>query len=128
VTADAVRDATQDGKSTISGGVYVDAWVGAAQPGDEATVGGAQATLRVRVQAASWVDVDTIEVVVDGQTAATVAVPASTDVVRWDGEIPIDVAEAGSYVIVAAWGDEPLEPVHPGRYPFGATNPIFLLR
>jgi hypothetical protein len=29
-------------------------------------------------------------------------------------------------VIIAARGDAALEPVHPGRLPFGVTNPIFL--
>jgi hypothetical protein len=31
-------------------------------------------------------------------------------------------------VIVAAYGDAPLEPVLRGRMPFGVTNPIFLHR
>jgi hypothetical protein len=40
--------------------------------------------------------------------------------------VTVPVASGGSYVIVAAYGDQPLEPVHPGRIPFGVTNPIFL--
>ena len=47
---------------------------------------------------------------------------------RFDQDVMVDVRSAGSYVIVAAYGDSPLEPVHRGRIPFGVTNPIFLAR
>ena len=39
-----------------------------------------------------------------------------------------DVAATGSYVIVSAYGDASLDPVHRRRTPFGVTNPIFLAR
>jgi hypothetical protein len=90
--------------------------------------------VHVRVQAASWVDVDAIDVVVDGMLVATIAIDAGdadpgNPVIRWEGDIDVDVAAGmGSYVIVAAYGDSTLEPVHPGRIPFGVTNPIFLAR
>lgn len=131
----AVRDAVARGHSTISGGIYVDASVGEAGPGDEASGLGATATLHVRVQAASWVDVDALEIVVDGETIDTIEIlPGDAPDplrphVRFERDLEIDVApEPGSYVIVAAYGDAALEPVHPGRTPFGVTNPIFLRR
>jgi len=126
-----VRDALAAGHATISGGVYVDTWVGDAGPGDDATGLGATAEVRVRVQAASWIDVDAIDVVVDGAIVETIPIlPEDADplrpTTRLDATVTVDVSEAGSYVIVAAYGDEPLEPLHPGRIPFGVTNPIFL--
>jgi len=126
-----VRDVTAAGNSTISGGIYVDASVGAAGPGDDATGLGATAQVHVRVQAASWVDVDAIDVVVDGAIVRTIdilpedASPANP-VIRYEADIAIDVSGANGYVIVAAYGDSSLEPVHPGRIPFGVTNPIFV--
>ena len=45
---------------------------------------------------------------------------------RWRGSLPITVAPTGGFVLVAAFGDQALEPVHPGRRPFGVTNPIFV--
>ena len=49
--------------------------------------------------------------------------------VRFEQDLPIEVADGrGSYVLVAAYGDQTLEPVHPGRIPFGVTNPVFLHR
>ncbi len=48
---------------------------------------------------------------------------------RFDDVVEIDVGAAGrTYVVVVATGDRDLEPVHPGRLPFGVTNPIFLTR
>lgn len=129
-----VRDRLLEGRATISGGVYVDTWVGDVGPGGDAMALGMQASVRVRVQAARWVDVDALDVVVDGRTIDTIEIlPADADpenpVIRFDREIQVDVAGGdGSYVIVAAYGDAPLEPVHRGRMPFGVANPIFLHR
>ena len=129
-----VRDATAAGHATISGGIYVDVHVGTAGPGDDVTGAPATMAVHVRVQAASWIDVDAIDVVVDGQTVDTIAIAPSdanpaNPVIRFEKDIEINVApEKGSYVVVAAYGDAPLEPVHPGRVPFGVTNPIFLTR
>jgi hypothetical protein len=35
-------------------------------------------------------------------------------------------ADGAGFVVIAAYGDATLEPVHPGRTPFGVTNPIFV--
>jgi hypothetical protein len=132
LTPEMVRDATGGGHSTISGGIYVYASVNNAGPGEEVIVPSTTATLHVRVEAASWVDVDWLEIVVDGDVIDTIAVPpgdASNPAIRYQADIPIQVTPAlGSYVIVAAYGDQPLDPVHPGKMPFGVTNPIFLVQ
>ena len=129
---DVIRDRLVEGHATISGGIYVDTKVGAARPGDVATTG-AIAMVEITVQAASWVDVDTVEIVVDGETADMFTVTAAdadpTNAARrWHRTVAVDVAAGGSYVVVAAHGDRDLAPVHPGRAAFGVTNPIFLQR
>ena len=48
--------------------------------------------------------------------------------VRWHDTIDVPVAANGSWVVLAAYGDQTLEPVHPGRKPFAVTNPIWLQR
>jgi hypothetical protein len=128
-----VRDTLAAGKSTISGGIYMTASVGGVGPGGDATGLGATANVDIVVQAALWVDVDTLEIIVDGVSVATIAIlpedaDAGNPVIRYQASLPIDVAANGGYVIVVAYGDEELEPVHPGRRPFGVTNPIFLSR
>jgi hypothetical protein len=86
--------------------------------------------LHVRVQAASWVDVDAIEIVVGGMDPQVVPIlPGDADPtrpwIRFEDDLPLEVT-TDTYVIVAAYGDASLEPVHRGRTPFGVANPIFL--
>ncbi|MBX7197386.1 MAG: CehA/McbA family metallohydrolase, partial [Sandaracinaceae bacterium] len=136
LTPTLVRDRLLEGRATISGGIFVDAWAaaGTVGPGGDAMAVGMRTPVRVRVQAASWVDVDALDVVVDGTTVDTIEIlpgDASPDdpTVRFDREIEVDVAGGdGSYVIFAAYGDSTLEPVLRDRIPFGVTNPIFLHR
>lgn len=134
LSAELVRDVTAAGHSTVSGGIYVYASVGTAGPGDDVVGASPMTTVHVRVEAPSWVDVDWIDIVVDGEVVDTIGVlPGDADptrpAIRYQADIPIQVAPGfGSYVIVAAYGDAPLEPVHPGRIPFGVTNPIFLMQ
>ncbi len=48
--------------------------------------------------------------------------------IRYEADLEVAVATVGSYVIVAAYGNQNLDPVYAGRAPFGVTNPIFLAR
>ena len=128
---ESIRQAVATGHATVSGGIYVDARVGAAGPGDTVTGAPATVDLSVEIQAASWIAVDWIDLIVDGVTIDTIAVlPEDADAVnptiRYSGEFTIDVGASNGFVIVAAWGNSSLEPVHPGRMPFAVTNPIFL--
>jgi len=131
LTGSLVRDRLAAGSSTVSGGIYVSAKIGQSGPGDTTPGAGSPMTVDVTVQAASWIDVDAIDVVVDGETVDTIpVVPADADpinpVVRWRGAIPIQVRATGGFVVIAAYAQRSLAPVHPGRIPFGVTNPIFV--
>ena len=132
LTKEQVRDQLAAGRSMVSGGVYVSAKLGTAQSGDTVTGAGNPMSVDVVVRAATWIDVDTIEVVVDGITVDTIPImPADADpndaTIRWTGSIPVQAAATGGYVVIAAYGDKTLEPVHRGRKPFGFTNPIFIV-
>jgi len=131
LTKEHVRDQLAAGHSIVSGGVYVSAQIGNAKPGDTITGAGNPMNVDVVVRAATWIDVDTIEVVVDGTTVDTIPImPGDADpndaTIRWTGSIPVQPRAAGGFVVVAAYGDATLEPVHRGRKPFGMTNPIFV--
>jgi hypothetical protein len=126
-----VRDQLAAGHTTISGGIYVTAKLGAAGPGDTTTGAGSPIAADVIVRAATWVDVTSIDVVVDGQTVDTIPImPGDRDptdpTVRYHKPITVQTAATGGFVVFAAFGTKPLEPVHPGRIPFGVTNPIFV--
>lgn len=129
LTASNVRDQLAAGHGTVSGGIYVTAKLGTAGPGDTTTGAGVEQLLDVTVQAASWIDVTTLEVIVDGQTVDTIPImpgDAVSPVIRYQKQIPITVRASGGFVVVAAYGAKALEPIHPGRMPFGMTNPIFV--
>ena len=131
VTPDLVRDQLAAGHATVSGGIYVAATLGATVPGDTTTGAGSPLAVDVTVQAATWIDVTSIEVIVDGQTVDTIPVmPGDADpdnpVVRWHKPITVQPQATGGFVVIAAYGTRPLEPVHPGRVPFGVTEPIFV--
>ena len=127
LTPELVRDGLLAGAATISGGIFVDATIDGVGPGETATGVGATASAQVRVQAASWVDVDRLEVIVDGETVDVITIPAGPGPVRFEDTVSVPVAAGGSWVTFAAAGDAPLEPVHPGRLPFAHTNPIWLV-
>lgn len=131
VTPAGVRDQLAAGHATISGGIYVTARIGTAGPGDTTTGAGNPLQATVTIRAATWIDVDAIDVVVDGTTVDTIPImPGDADpqdaTIRWQGTIPVQTAATGGFVVIAAYGDSPLEPVHPSRIPFGVTNPIFV--
>ena len=125
LTPEMVRDGLLAGAATIAGGIYLDVAVGGAGPGETATGAGTTATADVRVQAASWVDVDRLDVIVDGELVTSIPITA-TDVTRFDSTVAVPVAAGGSWVVFAAFGDTAIEPVHPGRLPFAYSNPIWL--
>jgi hypothetical protein len=130
ITANQVRDTLAAGHAVVSGGIYVSAALGTAGPGDSTTGAGSPQMVDVTVQAASWIDVDAIDVVVDGDVVDTIAVLPGDAVpntaIRWRGQVPVQVRATGGFVVIAAYAQRALEPVHPGRIPFGVTNPIFV--
>ncbi len=126
----AVRDATAGGHSYVSGGVYLEVTAaGGAGPGDSVSGVGATTSVHVRVQAADWIEVRELEVIVDGESVATVALDGGSDpIVRFDDDITIPIAASGSWMIVHVDSDEDMQLLHPGREPFAVSNPIFFTR
>ncbi len=131
LTANGVRDELAAGHTAVSGGIYVSAKIGGAQSGQTTTGAGSPQMVDVTIQAATWIDVDAIDVVVDGETVDTIPVmPGDADpqnpAIRWRGQIPVTVRATGGFVVIAAYAQRPLDPVHPGKIPFGVTSPIFV--
>ena len=131
ITGNQVRDALAAGHATVSGGIFVHTAIGNTGPGDTTTGAGSPMTVDVTVQAPSWVDVTTLEVIVDGHTVDTIPImPGDADpqnpVMRYHGSVPVTVQATGGFVIVAAYGAQTLDPVHPGHQPFGVAEPIFV--
>ena len=133
--ADTLRDEVMGGHAMVNGGIFVEASVNGQGPGHLVDVNAANATVHVRVQAASWVDVDAIDVVFwNGSMVETdtYSVGVGEDcqpgagAVRCEGDFMVPVPAANGFVVVAAYGDLPLSPVHQGRAAFGVANAIRL--
>jgi hypothetical protein len=130
LSAEIVRDALRAGKATISGGLYMTV-AGPGGEGPGATLadksGGA---FRIEVAAPTWVGGESLETIIDGETVDVrpLGVPlASATGKRW--ELSVDVrprsSKARHWVVFHAKGTGDLAPLHPGRKPFAASNPVF---
>jgi hypothetical protein len=122
-----VRDAIVQGNLTVSGGLFmtVDGPAGT-HPGGTAPKT-ASADFTVTVQCPSWIAADTLETIVDGVSVSTV--PLSPVGVgpgkKFVNQVTVTLPSGPrAWVMFHAKGPGELEPVHPGRRPFAASNPI----
>lgn len=127
VTGPQLQAAIEGGASVVYGGIDVRVTgPGDTAPGDTVMGAGSVAMFNVRLIAADYVDLNRLEVIVDGVTAQTIAIDSPGAGVRYDEDIPIDVAPEGSWVVFHAAGDAPFDAN--GSRPFGVSNPVFLER
>jgi hypothetical protein len=112
-----VRTAIDEQNLTVSTGIFV-----TAELAGEVTSGGAP--LRIRVQAAPWVEVDRLTVYAGRNVALERELSGSQDPVRFDQTLDVSPMGADFFVVMAE-GDRPPRPVIKHR-PIGVTNPIDL--
>lgn len=134
VTKEGVRDAVRSGDSTISGGLYMTVLgPGGEHPGKTVTADeNGEATFTVTVESPGWIAGETLETIVNGQTVSTEpllpigAGPSN----RYMNQVTVklDPAAAHNWVVFHAKGEGDLAPLHPGRRPFAASNPVFLAK
>lgn len=129
LTRDVVRDRMLTGAMTVSGGLLMTV-VGPDGTGPGATLSGfgSSAEFVVTVQGPSWVEGDTLEVIVDGETRETVALMPFGDgpgnVYMNTVVVDFDDSSDRSWVVFHAKGVGDLQPLH-GKRVFAASNPVF---
>ncbi len=126
-----VRDVLHAGTAIVSGGLSMKVQgPGGVLPGGTATAG----QYKVVVASPGWLAASSLEVIVDGVTTQTIALEPAAGATAGPGkrhELTVDVTAAQSrpagrhWVVFHAKGDGDLAPLHPGRKPFAASNPIF---
>lgn len=127
LTVGKVAQAIRKGRVIVSSGPFVEAWVGEKGIGETASLPPGKVLLRVRVQAAPWVEVDTLEVVLNGDVVRRLPVPKSEEVSRFDQEIPLEVKEDGFVVVLARGKGYRAPALTQGRLaPLAFTNPIWI--
>lgn len=125
---DDFRAAFKAGRLVLSCGPFVTAAIGAAGIGDTVSVEGENVTLQVHVAATSWMDVDELQVLVDGKVAQTVPLERTSDsTVLYDGEVTAPLSTGrDAWIAVSVRGDERHGVWARGRPSFALTNPIFV--
>jgi hypothetical protein len=113
-------------------GPFVTVTIGSAGIGDLVSAGQDTLAVAVKVEAAPWIDVDTVQLLVNGNVEKQwhTASESGNSVVRLAATYPLMLL-ADSYVVVRVDGDDSLFPVAGDRkdfivYPFALTNPIFI--
>ena len=126
LTPEAVVDGLALGRSIVTSGPWLEVTLAGRGPG-ETLARPEQPMLEVLVDAANFVPVDRVHVVVNGKTVRTAEIrelPARL-------QVPLDLPRASSYIMALAEGDAPL-PVAPAGTrglirSFAFSNPIWVL-
>lgn len=138
-----IKGLIRDGRSVINGGIYIRPTSPGVRPGDTIT-GSGPYQIELQVQAPLWVgNVELIEMWTSSNKVITNTVIATgMDAAIDNGSVSrfldvVEVPDGTDWVVFHARGaydptiedrsnqPQSLDPVHPGRLPFGVTNPIF---
>ena len=106
-------------------------------PGEDLSLPGGEALLKVRVQCANWLDIDRVQVLVNGRPDETLNFTRWTHpgyfgsgVIKFDRKFPLQL-EGDAHIIVAAVGENStlgpvVGPVLSQAKPAAISNPIFV--
>ncbi|MCZ6689938.1 MAG: CehA/McbA family metallohydrolase [Planctomycetota bacterium] len=122
-----VTDAVKAGRVIVSSGPFIDVSANGKGIGETATAPGGKVSLQITVQAAPWVEVGLVEVVVDGKVTHRVPVPATRDVERLRTTLDLQFEKHG-FVVVLARGAKYRAPALTNEKvtPLAFTNPIWI--
>ena len=140
----AVVSALKKGHAYVTSGPIVDLDIDGAHAGDEAPVRDGTVRAHVVVRAAPWIDVTSVDIVVEGRVVTTIPIPGHPTVVgpetgsledaqlrtlRLEDTVAIDVGPGDAWVLVVARGTRKLDDVLPFMPvpPRAFTNPVWLM-
>lgn len=110
-------------------GPFVDFTVDDAPLGSQLSAQGGRVRVRIRVQAASWCDVDRVKLVVNGDVVTRWDVPQERKPLRFELETGLDVPR-DAWVLVLVEGDDPIDPQVDEKndrcLPLALTNPVWI--
>ncbi|MFB3826544.1 MAG: CehA/McbA family metallohydrolase [Bryobacteraceae bacterium] len=128
--------AAKSGQMVMSNGPFLDVSLNGTAPGGELRVRGA-ATLHIRVLCAPWIDVDRVQVLVNGRPdpalnftrgAGSEGFRSGPDPLRFAREVPLELSRDAHVIVVAAGQSSRIGPFHGGygnQPPTAVSNPIF---
>ncbi|MBL8949278.1 MAG: CehA/McbA family metallohydrolase [Myxococcaceae bacterium] len=118
----ACMDALRKGQVVVTNGPFIELWVNGKEVGDTVVAPTGEVTVRVRVSAATWVDVDRVQIVRGGPDAYSplfTEIPVTAADQTGDCTAPcrIDVTRTltvpdKSFIVAVAAGDDDMWPVY----------------
>lgn len=122
-----VRDVLLGGDAVVSGGLFMTVrGPGGERPGQKMKAPG---DVTITVESPSFVGDVTLETIVNGKTVSTTPLVATGGgpAKRYQHKATLPAATAKyNWVVFHAKASGDLAPLHPGRKPFAASNPLFL--
>lgn len=129
-------DAAKAGNSFTTNGPVIEANINGSSYGETTTQSGT-VTLDLKVSAADWIPVDEVRIVVDGVVQDIAISLNQESVVRYEGQIQLELAPGSHWVVIEAGaalntltdGQDPGRQfwrAYPGHKPVAFTNPIFI--
>ncbi|HUU83534.1 MAG TPA: CehA/McbA family metallohydrolase [Phycisphaerae bacterium] len=110
-------------------GPFAEYWVNGVPMGGDATATQGRVELKVKVQAASWVDCDRVRIVVNGDVVRELPVPDTRQALRLDTTVDLQVPR-DSWLALLIEGDDSLAPiVHDSDrpiLPLAVMNPVWI--
>jgi len=126
-----VAEAVKGKRLFATTGPFVDFDVQGVPMGGDATATERRITVRYRVQAASWIDCDRLEFVINGDVIRSVPIPPERTPVRLEGEQTFRLRD-DVWLALLVQGDEPMAPIvrgnsaGPTALPLAVTNPVWV--
>ena len=141
----AVVAAVKRGHATVTSGPIIELELGGLRPGDDLSTQDDPIRGHLRVHAAPWIDVSSIQVVVGGRVVQTFNVAsrptvtgpeagsieeAAARTLRFDQDLVVPIGPDNGWVQIIVRGDRKMDDVLPfmPAPPMGFTNPVFIVR
>ncbi len=129
--ADALLSSLRLGRAFVTNGPLLELSIDDRGPGDTVELHTPRVRIAVGVRAASWIDVDTVDLYVGTAIAATLSIPPRRRPdrpLRFRGRVELEITEP-TFVIAVARGEAPMQALFARRdvRPFAFTNPIWLV-
>ncbi|MCB9590438.1 MAG: CehA/McbA family metallohydrolase [Polyangiaceae bacterium] len=123
-----IVESLRKGRVTVSSGPMLEVDVNGKGPGETAQVVDGKVPLHIRISAASWISVDSVELLLggNGRRVRWLTVKEKKAPVRFDQTIQLDVPSK-TFVVVLVKGTKALPNTFtPNIKPFAFSNPIWL--
>jgi hypothetical protein len=123
---DDFRAAFKSGRLILSCGPFVEMTAGEASIGDTVALTGDTLQIHARVAAASWIDVDALDVLINGKVEQTIPLVRGDGSVLFDDDIALALPAQDAWIALSVRGDQRHGVWARGRPSFALTNPIFV--